>query len=123
MFRQGICVKRRRFYPSNNDTSNTRDRNGNDLSHHILPNSATMVGACMVVISIVKGLHPGWAGYLIDKLLAVDSVLFLISALISFYSIRSATSSARLERWAEVIFLFALGSMTIITVIFSFEFA
>ena len=30
------------------------DSNSNDLSHHILPNSATMVGVCIMVISIVK---------------------------------------------------------------------
>ena len=30
--------------------------NSNDLSHHILPNSAAMVGACIMVISIVKSI-------------------------------------------------------------------
>jgi hypothetical protein len=29
--------------------------NANNLSHHILPNSAAMVGACIMVISIVNG--------------------------------------------------------------------
>ncbi len=97
------------------------NRDSSDLSHHILPNSAAMVGACMVVISIVKTLRPGLAGYLIDKLLAVDSVLFLISALLSYFSIRSQASSTSLERWAEIVFLLALGSMTMVAVIFSFE--
>ncbi|MCX7073383.1 MAG: hypothetical protein NTZ70_00995 [Methylococcales bacterium] len=32
--------------------------NNNDLSHHILPNSATMVGVCIMVISIVKSIPP-----------------------------------------------------------------
>lgn len=98
-------------------------KNSNDLSHHILPNSATMVGACITVISIVKSLHPNLANYVIDKALAIDSVLFMSSALLSFSSIRSARYSASLERWAEIVFLLGLGSMTLITVLFSFEIA
>ena len=93
----------------------------NNLSHHILPNSATMVGVCIMVISIVKSMGPGLANYLIDKALAIDSILFMISALLSFSSIRLKQSTDRLERWAEMIFLLGLVSMTVITVIFSFE--
>ena len=95
--------------------------NSNDLSHHILPNSATMVGVCIMVISIVKSMAPGLASYLIDKALAIDSLLFMISALLSFSSIRLKHSTERLERLAEIIFLLGLVSMTLITVIFSFE--
>jgi hypothetical protein len=80
-------------------------QSSNELSHHILPNSATMVGVCITVISIVKVMNPGLINYLIDKALAVDSVLFMISALFSFSSIRSEQSTVRLERWAEILFL------------------
>ncbi|MCX7089534.1 MAG: hypothetical protein NTV00_15965 [Methylococcales bacterium] len=95
--------------------------NTNDLSHHILPNSATMVGVCIMVISIVKSSDQGVANYLIDKALALDSVLFMVSSLMSFLSIRLDKSSVMLERLAEIIFLLGLVSMTFITVIFSFE--
>lgn len=98
-----------------------KNHNSNDLSHHILPNSATMVGVCIMVISIVKSMDPGLTSYLIDKALAIDSLLFMISALLSFSSIRLEQSTERLERWAEMIFLLGLISMTLITVIFSFE--
>ena len=74
-----------------------------------------------MVISIVKSLNPGLTNYLIDKALAVDSLLFMISALLSFSSIRLDKATERLERWAELIFLVGLVSMTLITVIFSFE--
>ena len=80
-----------------------------------------MVGVCIMVISIVKSAMPGLANYLIDKALAVDSILFMVSALLSFLSIRLDRSSLTLERWAEIIFLLGLASMTLITVIFSFE--
>ena len=80
-----------------------------------------MVGACIMVISIVKSMDPGLTNYLIDKALAIDSLLFMISALLSFSSIRVEHSTERLERWAEIIFLLGLVSMTLITIIFSFE--
>ncbi len=98
-----------------------QNSSSNDLSHHILPNSATMAGVCIMVISIVKSMSPGLANHLIDKALGIDSILFMISALLSFSSIRSKQSTERLERWAEIIFLLGLVSMTFITVIFSFE--
>lgn len=76
---------------------------------------------CIMVISIVKTMTPDLTNYLIDKGLAIDSLLFMISALLSFLSIRLEQSTERLERWAEMIFLLGLMSMTLITVIFSFE--
>jgi hypothetical protein len=79
-----------------------------------------MVGVCIMVISIVKTINTGIANY-IDKALAIDSILFMTSAMLSFLSIRMDQSSATLERWAEVIFLLALTSMAVITVIFAFE--
>jgi hypothetical protein len=59
-------------------------RNDNNLSHHILPNSATMVGVCIMVISIVKSLPTDSVNYFIDKALAIDSLLFMISACFHF---------------------------------------
>lgn len=74
-----------------------------------------------MVISIVKSMPVDKVNYLIDKAVAIDSLLFMISALFSFLSIRIANSAIRFEWWAEVIFIFGLVSMTLITVIFSFE--
>lgn len=82
-----------------------------------------MVGVCIMVISIVKTLGPSLANYITDKALAIDSILFMGSALLSFSSIRAGQSSANLERWAEITFLFGLASMTVISVIFAFELA
>jgi hypothetical protein len=98
-----------------------KNDNINDLTHHILPNSATMVGVCIMVISIVKSQPSDMVSYVIDKALAIDSVLFMSSALLSFLSIRIEKSTLRLERWAEMIFVVALVSMTLIAVVFSFE--
>lgn len=80
-----------------------------------------MVGVCIMVISIVKSLPADSVNYFIDKALAVDSLLFMVSALLSFLSIRFEQGTIPFEWWAEVIFILGLVSMTIITVIFSFE--
>ncbi|POZ50836.1 hypothetical protein AADEFJLK_03307 [Methylovulum psychrotolerans] len=75
-----------------------------------------------MVISIVKGsMESGLECYLIDKFLAVDSLVFMVSALLSFSSIRTVRMEANLERWAEILFLLGLVSMTLITLVFAFE--
>jgi small-conductance mechanosensitive channel len=95
----------------------------NGLSAHILPVSATMVGVCMTVVSIVKLVHPSGIGFVIDKLLAADSLIFLASAILSFMSMQrtEAEGAAQLERWAETAFLFALGLVAIAAVLLGFE--
>ena len=70
---------------------------GSGLSAHILPASATMIGVCMTVLSIG---HLGPAGewrMVIDKLLAVDALVFLVSALLSFMSMRLRGSGPSYE--------------------------
>jgi hypothetical protein len=96
-----------------------KERDG--LSAHILPTSATLVGACMTVISVVKLMHPGGVGVLIDKLLALGTVLFLASALLSFVAMRVQRAGSRLESFAEILFVVALGVAGIAAVVLSFQ--
>lgn len=98
-----------------------------NLSEHILSVSATMVGVCMMAISIVKLVqaggtgHLGGSGNLIDKILAFDSVLFLLSSLFSYLSLRSSTLTERLENLADIIFMMGLILMTISSFVLAFE--
>jgi hypothetical protein len=94
--------------------------NQTNLARHILPTSATMLGVCMTVISIIKLLHIGHPGTLIDKLLALDSLAFLISAVFSYASMRSA-SLTRLERHADLAFILGLIGMGICALLLAFE--
>jgi hypothetical protein len=87
-----------------------------ELSSHILPTSATMVGVCMTVLSIGRIAHAGQLGEFIEKLLAIDAVMFLVSAVLSFVSIRVSARNAQLERWAEELFLLGLSLSTVATV-------
>ena len=103
-----------------NQTDQT-EPNGN-LSGHILPTSATMVGVCMTVISIIKLTKVGhkMAG-VTDQVLAFDSLLFLASAISSYLSIRLTERSEWLERVADQVFLLALLLMTISAFLLVYE--
>jgi len=68
-----------------------------------------------------KVCPPDAVNYFSNKALAVDCVLFMMSALLSFLSIRLDKTTQVLERFAEIIFILGLVSITIIAVIFSFE--
>lgn len=90
------------------------------LSAHILPTSATMIGVCMTVLSIG---HLGPAGemrLIVDKLLAVDALVFLVSAIMSFVSMRSSRAALRYESTAELIFIGGLVLVAIVAVVIAF---
>ena len=93
---------------------------GSGLSAHILPASATMIGVCMTVLSIGH-LGPGgeWR-MVIDKLLAVDALVFLISALLSFMSMRVSSAGQRHEARAELVFIAGLGMLALGAVLLAF---
>jgi hypothetical protein len=92
----------------------------NDLSQHILPTSAQLVGVCMTVISLVKALHIGQVGSMLDKLLAVDALIFTVSAVLSYASIRGL-KSVRLEKYADQFFMVGLMELGVCAVLLSFE--
>lgn len=91
-----------------------------DLSQHILPTSAQLVGVCITVISLVKVLHIGQAGSLLDKLLAIDALLFTISASLSYFSMREISADF-LENYADRFFILGLIELGCCAVLLSFE--
>ncbi|MDQ0016648.1 hypothetical protein J2W23_005051 [Variovorax boronicumulans] len=90
------------------------------LSAHILPTSATMIGVCMTVMSIGHLGPRDDMRLLIDRLLAIDALVFLASALLSFISMRSRRSGARLEAWGEMVFIAGLGLLALGAVTLAF---
>lgn len=96
--------------------------NKKSVDLHILPTSGAMVGVCMTVISILKfaqiknGLF-SWA----DEILALDSLLFLLSALFSYLSIRSEKQTTKSELIADRLFIFALVIMCAAIITITFE--
>jgi hypothetical protein len=106
------------FTPDADTAVNQPPRGG--LSAHILPTSATMIGVCMTVLSIGHlGAGSEWH-MLIDKVLAVDALVFLASALLSFISMRSSRSGPSFESRAEMVFIVGLGVLALGAVALAF---
>lgn len=55
-----------------------------EMSDHILPASATMVGVCLMAVSIVRVMEASAKiETVIDNLLAIDGLVFLASTFLS----------------------------------------
>ncbi|HSH73080.1 MAG TPA: hypothetical protein VK974_08505 [Methylophilaceae bacterium] len=91
------------------------------LSNHILPVAATMVGVCMTVISVIqlapKNAISSWA----DKMLAIDSLAFMASTMLSYWSIRHKDALWKAERYADRLFLVGLFIMVFVSFLVAFE--
>ena len=95
-----------------------------ELSRHILPRSATMIGICTTFIGLVKVVETHMGPSHVDEYAALAALLFLISATCSYLSIRYTALiglSERCERFADVLFLTGLFSSTIIAMLFAYE--
>lgn len=95
-----------------------------NLSHHILPNSSMMIGVCMTVISIAKvaGLHH--EQHRIAEVFAFDALIFLISAVFSYFSMRKRLlpqSSIAMEKIADIAFMIGLSLMTLAGFLLTYE--
>ncbi len=91
-----------------------------ELAGHILPTSATMVGVCMTVVSIIQLLHLGHFATLVDRFLAIDSLLFLLSAVLSYLSLRRRPAET-LEAHADLAFMTGLTIMAACSVLLAFS--
>jgi hypothetical protein len=93
------------------------------LSTHILPTSATMIGVCLTALYISLLGPAGTRRVVVDKLLAIDALIFLVSAATSFASMRSRRFGARYEAHAESIFVAGLGLLAIVALALAFAVA
>ena len=93
----------------------------NRLADHILPSSATMIGVCMTVISLAHLIPKQSISRHVNEMLAFDSLLFLGSAMLSYFSLRHPHRAERFERFADVLFLIAISLMVVVGFVVSFE--
>ncbi len=91
------------------------------LADHILPSSATMIGVCMTVISVSRLIPKHSISRHVDDALAFDSLFFLTSAMLSYFSIRHPAQAEKLEQIADIIFLAAIALMVLVGFVVSFE--
>lgn len=95
-----------------------------NVSSHILPTSATMVGVCMTVLSVHRLIEsnqrtPGIG--IIEVLLVIDTLFFLCSSVLSYLSMRTGRDTVRIEKIADVVFLLGLVLMAFATFVLAFQ--
>jgi|SRR4051812_28824825 hypothetical protein len=94
------------------------------LSKHILPSSGTMIGVCATLIGLVKLAEGRIGPSRVDEYAALASLLFLTSAIASYFSMRHASRSKfseRCELIADQCFLTGLIGIAAITLFFAYE--
>ena len=88
----------------------------NSRSPHILNASSNLLGLCFVVLTSLKVLKFSQTT-LIDELTIVATILFMVSCILSFLSIRG--SIKRYENIADFAFLLGLSILFLTTILFS----
>lgn len=84
-----------------------------------------MVGVCLTGIGLVKLLERQSGPSMVDEYLAITSVLYCLSAVLSYASIRWAGKrrALRFERIADYIFTLGMLATAAICVVFAFDLA
>jgi uncharacterized membrane protein len=95
-----------------------------DLTIHVFSVSAALVGVCLTVIGlfvISRKLNP--VKSFGEKLLAVDAMIFLVSCLLSYLSLKMRRKRRQhlMEKIAEEIFFLALVLMASICFLIVYE--
>lgn len=109
---------------SGGSTSEDGERLETELAVHIVSLSAMLVGVCLTVIGVIRvALDLGNWDTTADNILAGDAVLFLITCLLAYASLRTRRPRRRraLERLADIVFLVALTVMTVVCALVAFE--
>lgn len=95
-----------------------------DLSSHILSASVVMIGVSTTLIGLVKVAKAHMGPSRVDEYAGLAALLFLLSAVASYLSIRHASNrrvSRRCEEIADQIFVVGLVGISAIAVLFAYE--
>jgi len=90
-------------------------------SPHILNTSANLLGFCFIVLTSVK-ISKFEQSSIIDEGAALAIIIFMSSCISSFLAMKnSGARSLRMERTADVLFLFGLIILFITTMLIAFN--
>ena len=96
------------------------NENRKNISRHILPTSSNLLGLCFVILTftrLTKIVHET----IIDEIMGVVITLLLISSVLSYISMRSKNKSEAYEKFADLVFLFGLFILTLVSMVIIFE--
>lgn len=85
-----------------------KDRNRN-IADHIFNGSITMSGVCATIIALFRVMKIGMQTYA-DEVLAFNTLVFLLSAMFSYISLRKENNTTS-ETIADVLFFIGMISM------------
>ena len=91
------------------------------ISNHILPVSATLVGVCVTVISLVQLVPTNAISPWVDKTMAAATLIFLASTWLSYWSIRNDKNAVRFEHIADWLFLGGLSLLGLVSMLVAFD--
>jgi hypothetical protein len=96
-----------------------------ELNVHIFSVSAAMVGVCLTVVGIIGIIISNNSEYatIADDLLALDTVVFMVSCLLAYSSLRSPSHvrTRRFQRMADVVFVTGMIAMATACLIIAFS--
>ncbi len=97
----------------------TSDRK--NVSKHILPTSANLLGLCFLILTLKKLWKMNGVGQLVDKLDGVTILIFFLASFLSYVSMRAERRSDLYEKAADVVFLSGLLLLSVIAIVTAFE--
>ncbi|MDD5434387.1 MAG: hypothetical protein PH343_03055, partial [Nitrospira sp.] len=93
-----------------------------NISKHILPVSANLLGLCFILINFLQYWKMSKSvDMVLDNLVGVAVVLFLISSVLSYMAMRAKKNEVVYERIADYVFLSGLFFMTGVSLMIAFE--
>ncbi|HXS54669.1 MAG TPA: hypothetical protein VN726_01015 [Hanamia sp.] len=93
----------------------------NDKSPHVLSASSNLLGLCFIVLTSLRVLHLD-GKTIIDECTATALLMFMLSSILSFLSIRSKRAkSDQYEKIADIIFLLGLFFLFATTMLVTFN--
>jgi hypothetical protein len=91
-----------------------------NISRHILPTSANLLGLCFVILTFIK-LSKMADETIVDECIGFLIMLFLISSFLSYISMRARRKAELYEKIADYIFLAGLCLLTLVSLVIVFE--
>lgn len=96
------------------------NENRKNISRHILPTSSNLLGICFVILTFIK-LSKIANETIIDESVGALIILFLISSILSYSSMRAKRKPEFYEKIADFIFLVGLCLLTLVSMVIVFE--
>jgi multisubunit Na+/H+ antiporter MnhF subunit len=91
-----------------------------EISHHIFPTSATMIGVCLTVITLFRIMKLGMTT-LADEILGIDTLFFIISCFFAYLALtRKGKNIKKIELIADISFFIGTVVLAFICIMIVF---